>query len=84
MKIRRKEIQRIAYDILCKQQIIVLELSAPVEISKRAVKEWLNQPFFDIEAKNEALLRLPKLLQNAVYRGCGVDKHITTAKGAYF
>lgn len=75
VKARRKEIQGIAYETLCQQQITVPALPAPVEISKRAVKEWLNQPFADMEAKNEALLELPQLLQDAVYRGCGADKH---------
>ena len=31
------------------------------------------------KSKNEALLNLPRLIKNSVYRSSGVDKHMTTA-----
>ena len=47
----------------------------PINISSRAIKEWLNQPFFNPEAKNECLLYLPTLMRNAEYKGWLRDKH---------
>ena len=84
VKKRRKEIQRLAYATICSQILSAPGLDKPITISKKSVKEWLNQPFADVEAKNEALLTLPVLLENSQYCGWGIDKHMVTAKAHLF
>lgn len=74
-KDRRKEIRQLAIETLLAKQILLPTLNVSATISNRGIKEWLNQPFYDVEAKNEALLDLPNLIENAVYCGSGVDKH---------
>ena len=68
-------IKQLAIETLCAQQFTLPDLNVTATLPKRSVKEWLNQPFHDAEAKNEALLDLPNLIENAVYCGSGVDKH---------
>lgn len=75
VKERRKEIRRLAKKLLLAQQFTLPTLETTATISNRGIKEWLNQPFADTEAKNEALLDLQSLLENSVYRGSGTDKH---------
>ena len=72
---RRKEIRRLAQELLLAQQFTLPNLGTTATISNRGIKEWLNQPFADTEAKNEALLNLQELLENSVYSGSGIDKH---------
>ena len=79
VKERRKEIRRIAIETLAGKQIHLPQIGVTATISNRGIKEWLNQPFANIEAKNEALLDLRSLFENSVYRGNGVDEHMTTA-----
>ena len=74
-KERRKEIKQLAIETLCAQQFTLPDLNVTATLPKRSVKEWLNQPFYDVEVKNEALLDLPNLIENAMYCGSGVDKH---------
>lgn len=74
-KKRRKEIQRLAYATICSQALSAPGINDPITISKKSVKEWLNQPFANIEAKNEALLQLPKLYQQSQYMGYVDDIH---------
>ena len=69
IKKRRKEIQRLAYATICSQVLSAPGINDPITISRKSVKEWLNQPFADVEAKNEALLQLPKLYQQSQYMG---------------
>lgn len=75
IKKRRKEIQRLAYATICSQVLSAPGINDPITISRKSVKEWLNQPFADIEAKNEALLQLPKLYQQSQYMGYVDDIH---------
>lgn len=75
IKKRRKEIQRLAYATICSQALSAPGINDPITISKKSVKEWLNQPFANIEAKNEALLQLPKLYQQSQYMGYVDDIH---------
>lgn len=75
IKKRRKEIQRLAYATICSQVLSAPGINEPITISKKSVKEWLNQPFADVEAKNEALLQLPKLYQQSQYMGYVDDIH---------
>ena len=67
MRQRRKEIREIA-----KRMLIGSVLSHPyfphdIYINVSGIKEWLNQPHKHYEAKNEALLKLPELLNEAEY-----------------
>lgn len=75
IKKRRKEIQRLAYATICSQVLSAPGINDPITISRKSVKEWLNQPFADVEAKNEALLQLPKLYQESQYMGYVDDIH---------
>lgn len=74
-KDRRKQIRQLARETLLASEFILPTLNVAATISNRGIKEWLNQPFYDVKAKNEALLDLPNLIENAVYSGSGVDKH---------
>lgn len=76
---RRKEIRKLAQELLLAQQFTLPTIGATATISNRGIKEWLNQPFADTEAKNEALLDLHSLLEKSVYRGSGTDEHMATA-----
>lgn len=59
-------------------QFSLPQIGCIATISNRSIKEWLNQPFEDVQAKNEALLNLQNLLDKATYRGSGIDKHDST------
>lgn len=74
-KDRRKQIRQLAIETLLAREFVLPTLNVSAAISNRGIKEWLNQPFYDAEVKNEALLDLPNLIKNAVYCGSGVDKH---------
>ena len=74
-KDRRKAIRQLAIETLLAREFMLPTLNVSATISNRGIKEWLNQPFYDAEVKNEALLDLPNLIKNAVYCGSGVDKH---------
>lgn len=76
-KDRRKVIKQLAVETLIGQQF-ALPNGTFANITNRSIKEWLNQPFEDAQAKNEALLDLQGLLDKAVYRGRGIDKHDST------
>jgi len=80
VKQRRKEIRRIAQKTLLNRPINLPYLNKTAKISNAGVKEWLNQPFANIEEKNEALLRLSRLLQESSYVGYGKDKHDSRLK----
>lgn len=76
---RRKEIQKYAKENLVGKQFSLPQIGSTATISNRSIKEWLNQPFEDAQAKNEALLNLQNLLDKATYRGSGIDKHDSTS-----
>lgn len=75
VKQRRKEIQRLAYETICLQSLFAPGIDEPIKVSRKSVKEWLNQPFADVEAKNEALLQLPELYRQSQYMGYVDDIH---------
>lgn len=75
VKNRRKIIRQLANEKLVGKEFSLPQIGEVATISKRGVKEWLNQPFFDIQAKNEALLDLQNLIESSRYCGSGVDKH---------
>lgn len=79
VKKRRAEIKELAKESLSNKDLFSDDFKdIPLRISVRGIKEWLNQPFFDVEAKNEALLLLPKLIKEAKYLGEVPDKHDKT------
>ena len=75
IKNRRKVIRQLANEKLVGKEFSLPQIGEVATISKRGVKEWLNQPFFDVQAKNEALLDLQNLLKKSVYRGKCIDRH---------
>ena len=79
VKNRRKILRQLANEKLVGKEFSLPQIGEVATISKRGVKEWLNQPFFDVQAKNEALLDLQNLIESSIYRGSGVDKHMPTA-----
>lgn len=84
IKYRRTQIRNEAKKTLSGTTMSVQGFGKPISISTRAIKEWLNQPFANPEAKNECLLYLPMLMNNAAYMGCGVDKHDARIKAHLF
>lgn len=84
IKYRRTQIRNEAKKTLSGTTMSVQGFGKPISISTRAIKEWLNQPFANPEAKNECLLYLPMLMNNAAYLGCGVDKHDARIKAHLF
>lgn len=77
-KDRRKVIKQLAVETLVGKQFPLPQIGGAATISSHAIKEWLNQPFGNednTKSKNEALLNLPRLIKNSVYRGSSVDKH---------
>lgn len=84
IKNRRTQIKNEAKKTLSGTTMSVPGFGKPISISTRAIKEWLNQPFANPEAKNECLLYLPMLMNNAAYMGCGVDKHDARIKAHLF
>lgn len=75
VKNRRKILRQLANEKLVGKEFSLPQVGEVATISKRGVKEWLNQPFFDVQAKNEALLDLQNLLKKSVYRGKCIDRH---------
>ncbi len=74
-KTRRNEIKKEVKTLLGGLEMHNADFGKPMTISNTAIKEWLNQPFAEYMEKNEALLTLPKLMEEAKYLGCGQDNH---------
>lgn len=72
---RRKEIKQEA-KTLAGRTFSNRTFDKPISITNTDIKEWLNQPHKHIEAKNELLLEIGEVVQNAEYLGAGPDKHI--------
>lgn len=53
-------------------------------ISRKGIKEWLNQPHAHYAEKNEMLLSIDEVIRNATYLGHGPDKHNPLAKAHLF
>lgn len=83
-KERRKIIQAIAFETLVGKHIALPQIGTTATLSKGKVKEWLNQPFDDVGAKNEALLEIENLMANADYKGFVADKHDPSMKAHIF
>ena len=64
---RRKEIKEEAKTLLVEQILSHPYFPHDIRINVSGIKEWLNQPHKHYAEKNEALLRLPKLLNESEY-----------------
>lgn len=51
-----------------------------IVVTKKSIKEWLNQPHMCLEEKDKMIFRIGELLQNARYIGRGEDIHIRGVK----
>ena len=67
MRRRRKEIRDLAKTILLGSVLSHPYFPHDIYINVSGIKEWLNQPHKQYEAKNEALLKLAELLYKAEY-----------------
>lgn len=74
-RLRRKKIEKQAKGLLRGMEMHHADFDKPITISGGKIKEWLNQPFKEYVVKNEALLRLPQILQKSTYIGSGKDRH---------
>lgn len=81
---RRKEIRKIARETLAGKKIPLPQIGATATISNKCIKEWLNQPFHDVDAKNESLLEIENIMANAEYKGFVADKHDPSMKAHIF
>lgn len=79
IKERRKEIRKIANETIADKSFELPGLQKQVSISRKGIKEWLNQPHEHIEEKNEMLLNIETVLNQSKYLGCGQDKHDSDA-----
>ena len=64
---RRKEIREEAKALLVGQVLSHPYFPHDIYINVSGIKEWLNQPHRHYAEKNEALLNLPKLMQESEY-----------------
>ena len=80
---RRKEIKQEA-KTLAGRTFFNRTFDKPISITNTDIKEWLNQPHKHIEAKNEMLLEIGEVVQNAEYLGAGPDKHIPDVVAHFF
>ncbi|PNE28549.1 hypothetical protein BHU09_06475 [Tannerella sp. oral taxon 808] len=73
LNIRRKELFRIARLELKGKTVIRPELKQPIEFTGTGIKEVLNQPHDHVREKNEAILDIVRLIQEAEYIGGKLD-----------
>ena len=64
---RRKEIKEEAKALLVERVLSHPYFPHDIRINVSGIKEWLNQPHKHYAEKNEALLRLPELLNESEY-----------------
>lgn len=83
MRKRRKEIKQQAQNIAT-TTISLSMFNTSIQISKGAVKEWLNQPHKFMLEKNELILDINKTLKQSKYVGWVKDKHNPNAKAHLF
>lgn len=70
---RRKEIRELAKSLLVGKVLSHPYFPHDIYINVSGIKEWLNQPHRHYAEKNEALLDLPKLIQESEYLGAMAD-----------
>lgn len=76
-KHRLKEIKKEA-EYLKGSNISNPSFDKEVQITGRSIKEWLNQPHKFYQEKNEMLLNIKEIFENALYMGAGEDRHDST------
>ena len=47
----------------------------PISLSRKGIKEWINQPHMHYMEKNEMLLSIGEVMKSARYVGSGPDRH---------
>lgn len=67
VRLRRKEIRELAKSLLVGNVLSHPYFPHDIYINMSGIKEWLNQPHRHYAEKNEALLNLPKLMQESEY-----------------
>ena len=75
MRLRRKEIRKVAKSTLTGVMFGNPKFKKPIVIKNKGIKEWIDQPFAQYMAKNEALLIIGDLIANALYLGWKKDIH---------
>lgn len=74
-KIRRRLIKDEAKKSIRGVEMSNLYYGHPITISSKGINEWLNQPFSEYMVKNEALLKIPQIINGSQYLGWGIDRH---------
>ncbi len=74
MQLRRLEIKQEAQNLVDKP-MNNFHFNKAIFITRKGIKEWLNQPHVHYIEKNEMLLNIPEVIREAKYVGCGPDKH---------
>lgn len=74
MKVRRKQIQKEAESLL-ERELTNKDFGKNISVTKKGIKEWLNQPHEHYAEKNELILNIEKVLKESRYMGYGADEH---------
>lgn len=80
---RRKEISKEAVT-LQKETLTHKDFGKEITITKKSIKEWLNQPHEHYAEKNELLLDIDKTIKISTYNGFITDKHDPQVKAHIF
>ena len=73
LRTRRRQIRDEAKGLL-RQSFWNKGINEPIRITNTGVKEWLNQPHKYYERKNELLLNIGGVIENAEYKGVSYYK----------
>lgn len=76
---RRKELQRKAEPMIS-SAMHNKGINGDIRLTKRGIKEWLNQPHRHYEEKNEMLAHIGDTIKNAKYKGWVTDIHDSHAR----
>lgn len=74
IKVRRKQIQKEAESLL-ERELTNKDFGKNISVTKKGIKEWLNQPHEHYAEKNELILNIEKVLKESRYMGYGADEH---------
>lgn len=74
MQHRRKKIQEEAVQLL-ESPLVNKAFGKPITVTKKGIKEWLNQPHRHYMEKNEMLLSIREVMESARYVDSGEDEH---------
>ena len=74
MQHRRKEIRKESERLL-DEPLSNEAFGKPISLSRKGIKEWINQPHMHYMEKNEMLLSIGEVMKSARYVGSGPDRH---------